>query len=58
MLRLRNGKQIGTNGMVRWTKGVPQKGGYASGVQFAQLSEKDLKVVRAFLQEMDDTVGL
>ena len=58
MLRLLDGRQIGTRGIARWTKGVPQKGGYAVGVQFETLCEKDVKAVRAFLKEMDDTVGL
>ena len=58
VLKLSKGKQLGTHGMVRWTKSVQKKGGYASGVQFAELNKKDLKAIRAFLKEMDDTVGL
>jgi len=49
---------IHTNAVVRWVKDVPEKAGYASGVQFKAVAAKDQKQIDRFLQELDATVGL
>ncbi|MFP4501030.1 MAG: PilZ domain-containing protein [Candidatus Hydrogenedentota bacterium] len=45
-------------GHVRWTKAVSKKEGYASGVQFDQITTKDRERVLRFLHELDETIGL
>ena len=57
-IALRTGKKVQTPATVRWTKAVPQKNGYACGVQFTQLGPKDEKSIVAFLNELDATIGL
>lgn len=58
VIALRTGHKIQTRGTIRWTKAVPQKNGFASGVQFSGLSAKDEKHIVAFLNELDATIGL
>jgi c-di-GMP-binding flagellar brake protein YcgR len=55
---LRDGSEIHTKAAIRWVKVVPQKGGYASGVQFSQVSGKDQTKIAEFLAELDATAGL
>ncbi len=57
-VELRDGTRIHANAVVRWIKAVPQKGAYASGVQFMQVTDKDRKHIRRFLHELDQTSGL
>ncbi len=57
-IKLRDGTLINTNAAVRWVKTVPQKGAYASGVQFEHVSDKDRKKITKFIAELDDTSGL
>jgi c-di-GMP-binding flagellar brake protein YcgR len=49
---------IEAHAVVRWVKVVPKKGGYAVGVQFAQVSSGDQKKIADFLADLDATVGL
>ena len=49
---------IAAQAIVRWSKSIPEKHGYASGVQFSTMEEKDRKRLIKFLQAMDATVGL
>ncbi len=58
MIRLRDGEDIHATGAVRWVKMVPQKGGYASGVEFSQMPDKDRKLVARFLAELEKSAGL
>lgn len=57
-IRLRDESQITTAAMVRWVKAVPEKGAYASGVQFVQVTSKDQGRIEQFLKELDNTAGL
>jgi len=58
VIRLRDGEDIHANSTVRWVKMVPQKGGYASGVQFTHMSDKDRRLLGKFLTELEQTAGL
>ena len=58
VIELRHAGQIKTTGLVRWTKTVPQYKGFASGVQFDHIDEKQLRQLQVFLKEMDQTAGL
>jgi hypothetical protein len=42
----------------RWGKALPEKGGYATGFQFQNLSGDDSRRVAAFLERMEQTAGL
>ena len=45
-------------GMVRWSKAVPEREGFAAGVQFLQLEPKAQSRILKFLEELDKTIGL
>lgn len=49
---------IEADGVVRWVKIVPKKGGYAVGVQFKRVSSGDQKKIADFLADLDASVGL
>jgi len=57
-VQLRDGSKIDTNGTVRWVKEVPQRHGYASGVEFGEVPAKNRKKIAKFLTELDHTSGL
>ena len=57
-IELRDASKISTNAVVRWVKAIPEKGGYASGVQFGEVTRKDRKRITKFLDELDATAGL
>ncbi len=44
--------------VVRWSKAVPEHHGYATGLQFGEISPANRERVRAFIQRMDATIGL
>lgn len=50
--------KIEARATVRWSKGIPAKGGVASGVQFHGLVPDHQRLVDAFLRHMDQTAGL
>jgi len=49
---------INVQAVVRWSKSIPEKGGVASGTQFAKLSPEESRRIEAFLKRMDETAGL
>jgi c-di-GMP-binding flagellar brake protein YcgR len=51
-------KPISAEGVCRWTKSVPDKGGFASGIQFAAISPKEQHKIGDFLQHLDANIGL
>jgi len=57
-IEVSGGRHIKATGLVRWTKQLPDKGGYASGVQFQKISANDINVLNHFLDELDRTIGL
>jgi len=57
-IEVSNGKHIKASGIIRWTKQLPEKGGYASGVKFQKISPEDSKILYNFLDELDRTIGL
>lgn len=58
VIRLNDGDDIQATGVIRWVKMVPQKHGYASGVQFTHMNDKDRRLIGKFLTELEATVGL
>ncbi|HOQ31279.1 MAG TPA: PilZ domain-containing protein [Candidatus Hydrogenedens sp.] len=57
-IEVSGGRHIKATGIVRWTKQLPEKGGYATGVQFNRMGEDDQKILHYFLDELDRTIGL
>ena len=57
-ITLRDSSNINAKAVVRWVKMMPEKGGYASGVQFTHVSTKDQVRITEFLTELDTTAGL
>lgn len=45
-------------GVVRWSKAVSERDGYAAGVQFVQLEPKSQSRILKFLEELDKNIGL
>lgn len=58
LITLEKGGDIKAVGMVRWTKAVPEKGGFALGIQFTRAEPKAQDQIRSFLAQLDKTVGL
>jgi len=58
IIELQNGKRIRACGVIRWTKRVTDRNGFASGVQFTHIQPGDQRLVLAFLEELDRTIGL
>ena len=57
-IKLRGGAIINSKSVVRWVKDMPEKGGFALGVQLSGVSEKDRSKIAKFLAELDATMGL
>ena len=57
-IKLHDASEIHAKASVRWIKSVPEKGGYASGVQFVHVADKDASKIQRFLKDLDATVGL
>ncbi|MDQ1256868.1 MAG: PilZ protein [Candidatus Hydrogenedentes bacterium] len=57
-IKMREGEKISTNAVVRWVKAVPDKGAFASGVQFKEVSKSDAERIEAFLKYLDKSAGL
>ena len=57
-IKLREGVNIETEAVVRWVKAVPEKAAYATGVQFAKVSNQDQEKIMEFLHVLDANLGL
>ena len=57
-ISLQNGSPIRTVSIVRWTKAIEAKNGFAAGVQFVHIEDKGPKRIRKFLDTLDATAGL
>jgi len=58
VVHLDTGAHIAARGIVRWSKGVAAREGFASGVEFAKLNAKDAGLIERFLSELDENIGL
>lgn len=52
------GPSVIAGGVVRWTKAVEGRNGYASGMEFTAIEQKARKRIHNILQEVDATLGL
>ena len=57
-IKTREGVTLKGKGQVRWVKSVPEKRGFATGVQFEDLSEAESDAINEFLASLDATAGL
>lgn len=57
-ITLQTGEEIRAAGVVRWTKGVPEKKGFALGVAFTRAEADAQTRIQAFLEYLDRTGGL
>jgi hypothetical protein len=58
VIKLGGKHDVASRGTARWTKAIPARGGFATGIQFDPLDAKAQNQVLAFLKEMDETAGL
>lgn len=58
LINLRSGSKVHAQSVVRWIKAVPKRGGYACGIQFSQVQQKDQQLILIFLREIEETIGL
>lgn len=58
VIHIEGGADIRANAVVRWTKAVPERGGFASGAQFERLADPEARAIHAFLDRLDRTIGL
>ncbi|MBI2434312.1 MAG: PilZ domain-containing protein [Candidatus Hydrogenedentes bacterium] len=58
LITLRSGSKVHSRAVVRWTKVVEKRDGYACGLQFENLELRDQQMIQFFLKELDETIGL
>jgi len=58
LITLQSGEDIRAVSVVRWTKAVPEKKGYALGVEFTRADHDAQARIQAFLEHLDRTGGL
>lgn len=58
IIHLDNGGDIPARGVVRWTKGVDAREGFACGIEFTKLQPKERDLIAKFLRDLDDNVGI
>jgi len=54
-IALPNKAMVRANGAVRWVKAIPEKGAFACGVQFVDISKKEQSALNDFLNTLDFT---
>ncbi len=58
VIHLDTGEDIPARGVVRWTKGVNAREGFACGVEFVKLQPRERDHIAVFLKHIDENVGL
>ena len=58
MLELEVQGSVHCNGTARWSKSIPEKGGFATGFHFTGLASDNVLRLESFLKRMDATAGL
>lgn len=57
-INLLKGQPIQCLGVVRWTKAIVARNGYANGVQFTEVSIENQSKIDGFLKEVEAKIGL
>ena len=57
-IAIQQGDVFQVRGQVRWSKGVDQRDGFASGVQFERITPHDRQRIGKYLCHLDETIGL
>ena len=58
VIHLENRGDVAARGVVRWTKGVDAREGFACGVEFKKLQPRERDHIAMFLRELDESIGL
>lgn len=58
VVHLDQGGDIPARGVVRWTKGVSAREGFACGIEFVNLKPPARDLITRFLQHLDDSIGM
>ncbi len=57
-IKLYDGKSVEADAEIRWNSPKPQKEGFALGVQFTEIDDKNRKRLSKFLTDLDNTLGM
>jgi c-di-GMP-binding flagellar brake protein YcgR len=57
-IHLDNRGDIAARGVVRWTKGVDAREGFACGIEFTKLQPRERDQIAMFLRDIDENIGL
>ena len=57
-INMPKGSRIQCEGIVRWTKAVAERNGYANGVQFTEMPGESRARLEAFLKKLEADLGL
>jgi hypothetical protein len=57
-VKLYDGTSVEADSEIRWTSHKPRKDGYALGLQFLQIDEKNERRLKNFLEDLDNTLGM
>lgn len=57
-IKLYDGSEAEADAEVRWSSHKPQKDGYALGVQFTKIDDKNQRRLKKFLTNLDETLGM
>jgi c-di-GMP-binding flagellar brake protein YcgR len=57
-IKLYDGNTAEADAEIRWSSHKPQKDGYALGLEFVQIDDKNLRRLKRFLQDLDATLGM
>lgn len=58
VIHLDQGGDIPARGLVRWTKGVNAREGFACGIEFSNLKQPARDLIARFLLHLDENVGM
>jgi c-di-GMP-binding flagellar brake protein YcgR len=58
VIEIRKGGTIRAEGVIRWSKHVREHNGFASGVQFSNITTRDQQRITTFLHDLDENIGL
>ena len=58
VIHLDTGGDVPARGVVRWTKGVNAREGFACGVEFIKLDPRSQEQIARFLRHLDENIGL
>lgn len=58
IIHLEHAGDVPARGVIRWSKGVSAREGYACGIQFTGIQAKERDHIAKFLKHLDENIGL